>query len=1028
METLNCINRVISKLDILLQLVIENQQIGRISLEEFLEKCFEIIKECSLAQKVYFSLSKPDKDLFYELSIKDEVIGYIVFEGSVDKTILDIVAYSIRHVVLIFISLDELYSSLSRLNYISSRFNTYRKAFYDISRAMLFSLSEETILKIICQTTQEIILCSSCVIFFRNKVVYSVSNNLIEQELNFVIPELKSKLDKKFEVFYAEQQVLKLDSVYLKHLKSALIKRFNVPMLGSGTFILLFTRDIDLSVLDIDFLSTVTSNIATVLETRNLFEQLAIKNRFLEKLFIGSTKLSEVNSFDELYQYLYNVTRDIFSVGDFIIFARKKGDVFKTAYIRISNPKLYSFIEASELSILSIPEDLSQRFSSYKSLIVFKDDEYKNDLIRFFDLIFQRPYIVIPIIEKNTITSLITFDVKYQFLVTYHGILDILLNHLSVMFSYVFSRVSAYEKLLAKSNESGIINKVIFEYSSIRDINVLISSIVKEIKNLVNYSLPVFAYYKNGNILVMKTLDHYKSLVNTVVGNLPDLILKKIKESVSLTSKGKFKPILINNLELFFDNINVYDFVKKSEIKSLLILPMKSEVFDLQPLIMVFSLSSRFEQEYIELLYSLANHFSIFFENASIYSFLEERLKATDILYNFLRIVTSVLDPYNVIMNAKEFIQELLKPEVFYFILRKYNSFEVFYAHPDSREVDYRSITKALGLMGSNITIINQRNVSVDKNFKKIWNEISKVSKGDLRQIITLPIVYLREILGYIILGTARDNIGDMGMLIINNIPYVLATPLKNSMVMQEQVEISNIIRQALTTKVDKVSLCDTKVELRYKHVASREITADWLEVVNKKDSLVLVVADVSGKGAKSAIYTAQAKFAAKSLFYSLEDFQMAVNQLNQILSSTVEDNTFITMLAVKLYKKDGKIFCEYVSAGHEPLIVIKKNRQVLTLSTRDIPLCIDQHYQYSSSIYQIEEGDILFLYTDGVIDIKDEKGNSFGRERLIKLLSTLPCENLKELVDKVYVEVMKFSTAPLMNPPDDITLVFVKV
>lgn len=1042
---LECLQKIIKNLDDLLEQVIEEQVIENLTFEEFLEKCFDVLKNCDIVESIKFlnlqehssTFFKEDSSInIFPIKLKDETIGYVEIKLRDQKTeqkekIAEIIFQNLKYITFIFLSFKELFNSLSELKYTSIKFETYRKAFYDISKAMLSSLSEEVLLKIICQITQELILCSACLIFFRNKVIYTTSNKLIEQELNFIIPELKNLLEKKFELFYMEGEMIKIENVYLRHLKSALVKRFSVPVIGNGIFILLFTKEIELSSIDLDFISTVTSNIATSLETRYLFEQLSIKNTFLEKLFIGSAKLSEVNSSEELYQLLFHIINDIFSGCDFVIFKLTKKEVFKPSYIKITNSKLINFIEASELSVTNISEDQLKLFSSYKSLLIFKDDEVKDDLVRFLDLIFQRPYIIIPIIEKNTITSLIVFNIKYQFISNYHNILDILASHLSVLFSYVFSRVSAYEKLVAKSNETKIINRVIFDYSSIRDINILIGNFVKEIKSLVEYSLPVFTYYKNGQITVVKTLEYYKSLVATVINNLPKLIISKIKESIELTNAGIFKPILINNLELFFDNINVYDFVKKSNLKSLLILPIKSEVSDLNPLFLIFSLENRFEEEYIDLLNSLANHFSIFFENAFIYSFLGERLKSTDILYNFLRIVTSVLDPNNVIMRAKEFLEELLKPELLCFITKKYNNFEVEYIKPNNLNLEISSIIKSLSLLSTNISFINNKNILIEKNYKTIWNEFTK--NINLKQIIIIPLVYLREILGYIILGLNKENINDTMVWILNNIPYALSTPLKNSMIMQEQVEVSNIIRQSLITKTEDKNLKRKGIEFNYKHVSSREITADWIEIVEKDNNFIMVVADVSGKGAKSAIYTAQAKFAAKSLFYSLENFSQAVNQLNKILSSTVSDNIFITMFAINIYKKEDKIFCEYVSAGHEPMIIIRKS-EIKQLSTKDIPLCILDSYQYKTSLIELEKNDILFLYTDGVIDIKNEKGENYGRERLLNLLENIKEEaqkrkmGIKEIIDKVYVEVMKFSSSPLSNPPDDITIACIKI
>ncbi|MFN3478000.1 MAG: GAF domain-containing protein, partial [bacterium] len=336
-----CLEKILKSLDNLIVEVIEKQDIINITFNEFLDKCFSIVKQCQLFEEIYFSQDFVDEKekVVLELSLRNESIGYLVLKLKEKNDWVDIFIFNLKQVIFAFLSFRDLYSTLSELKYLEVKFEAYRKAFYDISRAILSSLSEEVILKIICQISQELVLSSACVIFFKNKFVYTASNRLIEQELNFAIPEIRNLINKKVGLFYGDVEFINIDNPYIKHLKAAFFKKFNVPLGGPGVFVLLFTRESELSKIDMDFIYTVTSSIATALETRRLFEQLALKNSFLEKLFVSSAKLSEVNSFEELYQALYGIVNEMFAGCDFVVFRAFKGEVFKPVYIRIANAK-----------------------------------------------------------------------------------------------------------------------------------------------------------------------------------------------------------------------------------------------------------------------------------------------------------------------------------------------------------------------------------------------------------------------------------------------------------------------------------------------------------------------------------------------------------------------------------------------------------------------------------------------------------------------------------------------------------------
>jgi GAF domain-containing protein len=975
---------------------------------------------------------KNSDNLIIELKLKDKVIGYVLCNlilNEFHKSILiDLLQSNLEGFVYLFSSLYDLEQETLKGNYCRLKFESYKKAFYDISKAILSSLNIDLLLNIICNVSRDLLLCSGCLILFRDKVVYSVINELIEQDVKFIIPAIKHELYNDKIVLNDLYEVRDVDDIYVKYVKKVVIKNFNVPGVGRGAFVLLYSTDF--VEIDDNFISIATNSIATAIETRILFEQLGLKNNFLEKLFIASTSISEALDFEELFNSISRVLKDILNSSNVVIFLKTKTENFKPTYINFKDSRLINFIEESSLSVGFIDNELINEFIKYRSFIFYKDF-YKSDLTKFFDLILSKPYMLIPIVQKGNLEGLVLTDLDKNLLENYLNLIKELSDHLAILFSTSFVRVNIYQKLLSKSKEGKIINRIIFEYSSKRELNSLINDIVKEVNLLIPYSIPVFISFKSNVPLILKTLDHYKSLISVILNNLPTSIRNKLRESVN-----NLKPFIINDFALFIDDVNIYGYIKSLAVKSLVVIPINTETSNLEPVLLVFSLKKKFEEEDIELLLSLGSYFGVFFENASIYAFLQERLIGTQMLYDFLQIITSVLDPINVINNLFLFIKKLLNNEVFIFIQKKYNNYYFPILEPSNlaEKINIYNILNRLGYLGLSYKpiFINQNNSKVNKDYNLIWEEFKKIP--NIVNIIILPIVYVREILGYIIIGTSKGYINEITNFILDNISFVVSTPLKNSIILQEQVEISNIIRQALLTNIDTKYLARKyKIDIFYKHISSREITADWVEIIEAKDNrgIIFIIADVSGKGAKSAIYTAQAKYAAKALFSSLDNFELAVNELNKILTlniSNISDiNIFITMFALKLYKEDNRIVLEYISAGHEPAI-IKYNDSIITLTTNDIPLCIDHNHRYTSKKIDINKDSFVFLYTDGVIDIKNPQGNIYGRDNLLNFIKHNSFKDSKDFCEKVYINIMKHFSEPLQNPGDDITILAIKV
>ena len=142
-------------------------------------------------------------------------------------------------------------------------------------------------------------------------------------------------------------------------------------------------------------------------------------------------------------------------------------------------------------------------------------------------------------------------------------------------------------------------------------------------------------------------------------------------------------------------------------------------------------------------------------------------------------------------------------------------------------------------------------------------------------------------------------------------------------------------------------------------------------------DHLCFVIGDVSDKGIPAALFMAMTLTAfvvfAKDAGRTLPE---SVRLLNQYLCENNQSQMFVTLYAGILNLRTGIL--EYCDAGHEPPFLIRGNVPRVTQKLGGLALGVDANYAYQSTTIQLNSGDTLFLYTDGVNEARNGDGKLF--------------------------------------------------
>jgi serine phosphatase RsbU (regulator of sigma subunit) len=188
------------------------------------------------------------------------------------------------------------------------------------------------------------------------------------------------------------------------------------------------------------------------------------------------------------------------------------------------------------------------------------------------------------------------------------------------------------------------------------------------------------------------------------------------------------------------------------------------------------------------------------------------------------------------------------------------------------------------------------------------------------------------------------------------------------------------------------------------------------------QDRLGLVIADVSGKGIPAALLMAGLQASVRSLAIPGASPGEVNRRLNDMILPTISESRYATLFFA-LYDGPTRSLT-YSNAGHFPPVVVSSGEHV-RLSEGGLPIGMFGGAGYGEGTLALGCGDLVALFTDGVIEAPDRHDREFGEARLLDLLVRHRGEELDDILRVVIGEVERWSGG---GPPhDDVTLVLVR-
>ncbi|MGC4021953.1 MAG: SpoIIE family protein phosphatase [Cyclobacteriaceae bacterium] len=319
---------------------------------------------------------------------------------------------------------------------------------------------------------------------------------------------------------------------------------------------------------------------------------------------------------------------------------------------------------------------------------------------------------------------------------------------------------------------------------------------------------------------------------------------------------------------------------------------------------------------------------------------------------------------------------------------------------------------------------------------KNLSKHLASMRGSRFRSLLAFPIVVKGQNIGMLaLLKELPDGFNKEMTRIVSTFSNQAGISIENFRLMEEAFQNARYKEELKIAKTVQQSLLpnrleeDADFEIAAFSASADEVGGDYYDTLRINDHLVaLIIADVSGKGTTAAFHMSQMKGIFHSLAQQHLDPKEFMQRANQALVYCLERGSFISASYFIIDTKEKKI--RYSRAGHCPVLYLKAGSNVSGyLKDKGAALGMIRSKDYCNYVETNElkysSGDTMVLYTDGITEAKNGKGEEFGNERLAEAVNEVAATNAKEMEENIIKRLYEFSGSKNLN--DDYTLMTVK-
>ncbi len=313
-------------------------------------------------------------------------------------------------------------------------------------------------------------------------------------------------------------------------------------------------------------------------------------------------------------------------------------------------------------------------------------------------------------------------------------------------------------------------------------------------------------------------------------------------------------------------------------------------------------------------------------------------------------------------------------------------------------------------------------------DIKKNYEELYKIGFE-----LIVPMQLQGNTRGLILLGRRINNseYTDGDIEFIYSIGSLAIISLENQKLFQEALEKQKMEEELEIAREIQINLLPSSIpkftsfDIAGDNISSKQVGGDYYDIIKlSENNFYIAIADVSGKGVPAALLMANIQAFLQIICRQGIKIDEATGIINDLITENTSDGRFITFFWGIFDELERTL--TYVNAGHNPPLLVR-NGQIIKLDKGGIILGVMKTFiPYALEEINLQENDLIVLFTDGITEAMSKNHEEFSDERLERLVLTSSNKSAEEILNEIKKQVQIFTMGAAQS--DDLTLVVIKV
>jgi len=436
-----------------------------------------------------------------------------------------------------------------------------------------------------------------------------------------------------------------------------------------------------------------------------------------------------------------------------------------------------------------------------------------------------------------------------------------------------------------------------------------------------------------------------------------------------------------------------------------------------------------FTERHQNLLELLAGRIAASIENAALYRRSVRQARTLQLLNEISRELSSVLVLNELLRKIGTLTKRLINYHRFSILLadQRTQTFNtVISIKLDERMPEKPTVPFGQGIVGAAAALL-QTVVTPDVSKDSRYIGVNPETRSEM----AVPLIYRERVIGVVDLESPRlSYFSDEHVRMFSTLAPQIAVAIENARlyerVVRSEARLERDLERAREIQVHLMPGASPSIpglEIATRFQPARELGGDLYDFLGYgKDRHVLAVGDVSGKGAPAALYGAMVSGILRSL---APQRLAAIDMLRKLNTSLLErkiDGHFLTLMYGVWEPKTRAL--RLANAGM-PLPIIVRRGHSQSIRAEGVPLGLLEHTEYEETSLNLEKGDLLAMFSDGMVEAPNPEDEEFGMRRLENLLREHAQKPTAEIVDRIFAELAVYEHGRPRR--DDQTLVLVR-